>query len=71
FEASMFRRGGLDIFLDYNPIYHVLELVRAPILRGELPTSSNLCWVVGTFVVLSLVAIFIGRSAERRVIFYL
>jgi lipopolysaccharide transport system permease protein len=71
FEASMFRRGGLGVLLDYNPVYHVLELVRAPLLRGELPTATNFAWVLGSFLVLSIIAILVGRSAERRVIFYL
>lgn len=71
FEASMFRNGGLDVLLDYNPVFHVLELVRAPMLRGELPTIMNLVWVLGSFMVLSSIAILIGRRAEDRVIFYL
>ncbi len=71
FEASMFRNGGLDALIDYNPIFHVLELVRAPMLRGELPMFTNVAWVLGSFLVLSIVAILIGRTAEGRVIHYL
>jgi lipopolysaccharide transport system permease protein len=71
FEAKLFRDGGLGALVDYNPIYHLLEIVRAPLLRGEWPTTANfaMCGIAG--VIFSALAILIGRSAERKVIFYL
>lgn len=71
FEASMFRRGQLHALLDYNPIYHILEIVRAPLLRGEWPVAANFAWSAGTIVVLSIIALLLGRRSERKVIFYL
>jgi lipopolysaccharide transport system permease protein len=71
FEAKLFRDGGLGALVDYNPIYHLLEIVRAPLLRGEWPTTANfaMCAIAGA--VFSALAVLIGRSAERKVIFYL
>jgi len=71
FEAKMFRDGGLGALVDYNPIYHVLEIARAPLLRGEWPTAANFAMCGATIVAFSVLAILIGRSAERKVIFYL
>jgi len=71
FEAKLFRSGGLDALVDYNPIYHLLEIVRAPLLRGEWPTAANFATCGITIVVFSALAVLIGRSAERKVIFYL
>jgi lipopolysaccharide transport system permease protein len=71
FEAKMFRHGGLDAFVDYNPIYHVLQLVRAPILEGQWPTLSNYIFSLGAAVIFALLAVFVGRKLERKVIFYL
>jgi len=71
FEESVFRRGDLHLFLDYNPIYHLLEIVRAPLLRGEFPTLINYVWCLGTALVLALLAALVGRRSEKRVIFYL
>ena len=71
FEASVFRRGDLHILLDYNPIYHVLEIVRAPLLRGEWPTLTNYLWCLGTALVFFAIAFAVGRFAEKKVIFYL
>lgn len=71
FKESVFRNGDLSILLDYNPIYHLLEIVRAPLLRGEWPEPVNYAWVLGVALVFALVAASIGRVAEKRVIFYL
>lgn len=71
FEESLFRRGGLDALVDNNPIYHILQIVRAPLLNGEWPTSNNYAFALGTSAALALVAWLIGRRAERKVIFYL
>jgi lipopolysaccharide transport system permease protein len=71
FEASTFRRGDLHILLDFNPIYHLLEIVRAPLLRGEWPTLANYAWCIGTALVFAWLASVIGRRAENKVIFYL
>lgn len=71
FEVKMFRKGGLDILVDYNPIYHVLQLVRAPLLDGVWPTLENYMFPLVTAVVFALLAWLVGRSAEKKVIFYL
>lgn len=71
FEAKMFRSGGLDRLVDFNPIYHLLQIIRAPIMDGQWPTMDNYLFCIGTALILSILAIFIGRKAEPRVIFYL
>jgi len=71
FEAKMFRNGGLDALVDANPVYHLLQLVRAPLLDGAWPTAANLGVVAAMAVIMTLLAILIGRRCERRVIFYL
>lgn len=70
-EAKMFRHGGLDGLVDYNPIYHVLQIVRAPILDGKWPTLNNYIFSLGAAVIFALLAILVGRQSERKVIFYL
>ena len=71
FEAATFRRGGLNVLVDYNPIYHLLQIVRAPLLHGAWPTVENYFYCIMTIAVLSTLAWLIGRRAEERVIFYL
>jgi lipopolysaccharide transport system permease protein len=71
FEAKVFRNGRLDFLIDYNPLYHLLQIVRAPMLKGEWPTAENYYYCLGSIVLLSWLAWNIGRRAEKRVIFYL
>ena len=71
FEAKVFRGGDLHLLVDLNPIHHILEIVRAPMLRGQWPTIENYVFCLGTVAVLTLTAVLIGRSAEKKVIFYL
>lgn len=71
FEASLFRNGGLGVLVDFNPIYHLLEIVRAPLLRGEWPAFVNFAACGLTIVAAFAVAWLIGRKSEDKVIFYL
>jgi lipopolysaccharide transport system permease protein len=71
FEPKVFRSGGLDALVDANPVYHLLEIVRAPLLRGEWPTLENYMYSFGLILFLALLATLVGRSAERKVIYYL
>lgn len=71
FEAKMFRSGGLDALVDYNPVYHLLQLVRAPLLEGKWPTLNNYLFSLGTAVFFGLLAWLVGRKAEKKVIFFL
>lgn len=71
FEEKMFRQGGLDFLVDYNPIYHLLQLVRAPLLEGRWPNIENYAYALACALVIALMAWTVGRRAERKVIFYL
>lgn len=71
FTEDTFRGGNLRALVDYNPIYHLLEIVRAPLLHGQWPTGRNYVYCLGSIAVLSLLAWLTGRRAEQRVIFYL
>jgi lipopolysaccharide transport system permease protein len=71
FEDKMFRSGNLHALVDYNPIYHLLQIVRAPLLHGKWPTAENYAYCLGTIAVTTLLAWLVGRTAEKKVIFYL
>ena len=71
FKDSMFRSSGLHGLVDYNPIYHIMEIVRAPMLYGQWPTLTNFAWCLGTALVLFTIAALMGRRMEPKVIFYL
>ena len=68
FDTRMFRDAGLDVLVDFNPIYHLLQIVRAPLLSGTWPTFANFAWCAATIGVLALLAWLVGRRAEARTI---
>ena len=71
FEADVFHKAGLAALVDYNPIYHILQILRAPLLSGQWPTSTNLLFALAVPGVFGLLASGLARALERRVIFYL
>jgi len=71
FEADTFRKGGLNALVDYNPIYHLLQIVRAPLLHGAWPTLENYAYCLVSIGVLALLAIVVGIRTEKVMIFYL
>jgi ABC-type polysaccharide/polyol phosphate export permease len=62
--------GNERIFADINPVYHLIEITRAPLL-GDAP--AQLSWVVsgGMAVVGSLVAIALLVRTSRRIVFWI
>lgn len=70
FEPSVFKNAGLDFLVDWNPVYHVLEILRAPLLQGEWPSAANFGWSAGTALFCCLVAWIAGQKLEERTIFY-
>lgn len=71
FEARIFRDAGLNFLVEGNPIYHVLQLVRAPLLEGHWPSAMDFTYSLGAACVMAALAWAVGRKAERRIVFYL
>lgn len=71
FEEKIFRNGGLDYLVDYNPIYHLLQLIRAPLLHGSWPTTTDYLFCLYTALIFTLLTMIVGKQFERKVIFYL
>ena len=71
FEEKMFRSGGLGKLIDYNPIYHVLQIIRAPLLKGQWPSIENYLFCFYTAILFAIIAIAVGSKYEKKVIFYL
>ncbi|HWM84119.1 MAG TPA: ABC transporter permease [Pseudolabrys sp.] len=62
--------GSAQIIADINPLYHILDIVRAPLL-GSSP--ALLSWVVSLSlaVIGSVAAMLLLRRAGRRIVFWL
>jgi homopolymeric O-antigen transport system permease protein len=71
FETNMFRRAGLSILVDYNPVFHLLQVVRAPLLQGQWPSVEDYTFCMAMALFFSVLAWLVGRSAETKIIFFL
>jgi lipopolysaccharide transport system permease protein len=63
-------REFISYFIDANPFYHAIEVVRAPLL-GQSP--AILSWIVtaGVFVVGSSVTLYMFSRFRQRVTYWL
>jgi ABC-type polysaccharide/polyol phosphate export permease len=62
--------GGAAIIAYVNPLYHMIELVRAPML-GNAPSELSWLVVIGCTFVGWTIAILLLRRAARRLVFWL
>ncbi len=71
FMPKLFIEAHLGFLVEYNPIYHLLNLFRLPLLEGTWPAFSDYTYVVLTSLLLWLIAWSMVRRHENKVIFYL
>ena len=56
----------LDTILDWNPFYHVLQIMRLPLI-GELPTNQNWIFALVSIVIFWGIGLQIFRRYEDRI----
>lgn len=71
FEPKLFQSAKAAYLIDWNPIYHILNLFRAPMLEGKMPTLDNYIFSIATVIILLLLAIMYIKKDEKKIIFYL
>ena len=67
--SSLPTRAGTYL-IKFNPVYHVMSLVRSPLL-GEWPTLINWIVSIGLAVVGWLVTVLIYGRYKRRIAYWL
>lgn len=70
FPLEFFETAKLTWLLRINPVYHVLELFRMPLLDGAFPSWEHIAWSLGTVVVSLIVAVVFICCFERKTIYY-
>lgn len=71
FEPKMFKGAGLSFMVDYNPVYHILNLIRAPLLYGQYPSWRNIVCILIFATILWLYALYKIYTQEKKMVFYL
>lgn len=70
FKPEMFKTPELALLLEYNPVTHILNLVRAPLLHGTLPSFADYGFIFGLAALLYLLAIWRMSRVEKTLIYY-
>jgi ABC-type polysaccharide/polyol phosphate export permease len=71
YGVDMLQRRNLGWLVHLNPLVSLLELIRQPILLGQIPTAHTYAVAVMTVVVTALAAAWTLARLQRRLIFYL
>ena len=56
--------------LDFNPLHHMFEIVRAPLL-GQSAALESWLWSLGLLVLFALLAVFMHTRYRKRVAYWL
>ena len=65
------RFNKLRWVIDFNPFYHMMEVVRHPLIRSEPATPLNYLVVILTIVCLSIVALIFTKRFSGRIAYFL
>ena len=71
YPPEMLVKHGLSWLLTLNPVYHLLMLVRTPIVFGDLPPASHYIASAIVLAVLVPLAVFALRRSRSSVVFWL
>lgn len=71
FLPKMFLDAHLSFLLQYNPIAHLLNLIRSPLMRGEFPHSEDYLYTLIAILFLWFCSWIVIQRTEKKVIFYL
>lgn len=72
FQESMFEANQyLLMMFRYNPITHILYLLRKPFLYCQLPEVVDYLFTIGCIVVFGGIAYYLNKKNAKKVIFYL
>ncbi len=71
YPPELLRQRGVGIVIDLNPLSHLLETIRHPLLSGEPATPTNYQVVILSIVILILGVVLVIRRYRRRIVYYL
>ncbi len=68
YPAKLLRDRGLDLVVDANPLYHLIQVVRQPLLTGQPADPQNYFIAVLITAFLGAVAFAVIRIYGRRIV---
>ena len=71
FPAELLVSHGLSWMLTFNPLYHLMVLVRVPMLVNQVPATNHYLAAVATVAVALGAAVLAVKRARPRLVFWL
>lgn len=71
FPAKLLEQRGMQYIYQVNPLFHLIEIVRHPILTGEPAAWASYSFVLVYGFVIWLLAFFVARRMDARLVFSL
>ena len=72
FQEDMFESNALlYAWFQYNPITHLLFLIRKPFLYGVLPSIGDYLYGIAVVLILTLWAYYLNKKNQENIIFYI
>ncbi|AIN57272.1 ABC transporter [Pseudomonas soli] len=71
FPAAVLQSKGLDFVYQFNPLFYLLDVVRTPILTGELASAHSYGYVAAYIIISWFVAFMTALRFDSRVVFLL
>jgi ABC-type polysaccharide/polyol phosphate export permease len=71
YPAESLRGFRMGFVVDLNPLYHLLELLRQPLLHQAPATAANYAVAGGTIIALAGIAALLIFHYQRRIVFSL
>lgn len=69
-DVSLFEQNNLYLLLYWNPITHLMNLIRLPLLQGVFISPLDILFVTGFALLFWIIAIFTIKKMERNAIFF-
>ncbi|TGS71791.1 ABC transporter permease [Mesorhizobium sp. M3A.F.Ca.ET.174.01.1.1] len=69
--ASVLKSHGLELVYLVNPIYHLIEVIRQPILTATLAPMSTYGFILGYVLIVYCIAWYVASRLDKRVVFLL
>jgi ABC-type polysaccharide/polyol phosphate export permease len=69
--ADILKTSGLSIVYEVNPLYHLLEILRRPLLHAQRADLVDYAFVLGLVALLAGSAVLVSWRFHRKVIYFL
>lgn len=71
FPAQLLRDRGLFAIVQLNPLFHLVEVMRRPLLHGTPADSGSYVGSAAFILVLALIGVWLMTHYGRRIVFWL